>query len=75
MIRYTNRKTVDSIKDGNKTTYLEYLEGYCNTSDTQSGLPTKNVANGSNLIDTDTGGWYFFNEKTQTWSKWRELKE
>ena len=72
MIRYTKRQTVGEIKDGNKTTYIEYLEGYCNTSDEK---PTKNIANGSNLIDTDTGGWYFFNEKTQTWSKWRELKE
>jgi len=72
MIRYANRKTVGSIKDGNKMTYIEYFEGYCNTSDEK---PVKNVANGSNLIDTDTGDWYFFNEKTQTWSKWRELKE
>lgn len=72
MIRYTKRQTVGEIKDGNKTTYIEYLEGYCNTSDEK---PTKNIANGSNLIDTDTGSWYFFNEKTQTWSKWRELKE
>ena len=72
MIRYTKRQTVGEIKDGNKTTYIEYLEGYCNTSDEK---PTKNIANGSNLIDTDTGDWYFFNENTQTWSKWRELKE
>lgn len=72
MIRYTKRQTVGEIKDGNKTTYIEYLEGYCNTSDEK---PVKNVANGSNLIDTDTGDWHFFNEKTQTWSKWRELKE
>ena len=72
MIRYTKRQTVGEIKDGNKTTYIEYFEGYCNTSDEK---PVKNVANGSNLIDTDTGDWYFFNEKTQTWSKWRELKE
>lgn len=61
MIRYTKRQTVGEIKDGNKTTCIEYLEGYCNTSDEK---PVKNVANGSNLIDTDTGGWYFFNEKT-----------
>lgn len=72
MIRYTKRLVVDKIVDGDKTTYIEMLEGYCNTSDEK---PTKNVANGSNLIDTDTGDWYFFNEKTQTWSKWRELRE
>lgn len=72
MIRYTKRQTVGEIKDGNKTTYIEYLEGYCNTSDIK---PVKNVANGSNLIETDTGDWYFFNEETKTWSKWRELKE
>jgi len=72
MIRYTKRQTVGEIKDGNKTTYIEYFEGYCNTSDEK---PVKNVANGSNLIDTDTGDWYFFNEETKTWSKWRELKE
>ena len=72
MIRYTKRQTVGSIEDGNKTTYIEYVEGYCNTSDEK---PIKNIANGSNLIDTDTGDWYFFNEETQTWGKWRELKE
>lgn len=72
MIRCINVKIVATEKTGDTISYLEYLEGYCNTSDEK---PTKNVANGSNLIDTDTGDWYFFNEKTQTWSKWRELKE
>lgn len=72
MIRYTKRVPVASETEGNTTTYITYLEGNCNSTDTK---PTKNVANGSNLIETDTGDWYFFNEETKTWSKWRELKE
>lgn len=72
MIRYTNRKVVGGDKFGNMTTYLEYLEGFCNSTDEK---PTVNVANGSNLIESDTGDWYFFNEDAGTWSKMRTIKE
>ena len=72
MIRYTVRKLVASEREDNVTKYFEYVEGYCNSSDIK---PTSGIANGSNLIETDTGNWYFFNESTKTWSKWRELKE
>lgn len=72
MIRYTKRVVIGSETSGDTTTYFDYVEGYCNSDDSK---PSQNIANGSNLIETDTGDWYFFNEKTKTWSKWRELKE
>ena len=73
MIRYTVRNIVGVNKQNpNTTKYIQYVEGFCNSTDTK---PVNGIANGSNLIESDTGDWYFFNEKTQTWSKWRELKE
>ena len=63
MIRYTAQVPVGGSS---------YVEGFCNNDDTK---PVDGIANGSNLIESDTGDWYFFNEETKTWSKWRELKE
>ena len=44
---------------------FEYFEGYCSSDEDK---PTELVADGSNLIETDTGDLYMFNEKTATWS-------
>ena len=47
---------------------FEYFEGFCEHSDIDK-LPTERVAGGSNVIESDTGDWYFFVESTKTWSK------
>lgn len=44
--------------------FYEYFEGFCDSSEVK---PTELVADGSQLIESDTGDWWFFNEKTQTW--------
>ena len=61
------RKTVTKAfgPDENGNVY-EYFEGYCDSSETE-GLPTEFVADGSNVIESDSGDWYFFNEKTKSW--------
>ena len=47
-----------------------FYEGFCEHSDvTNSLLPTIKVLGGSNVIETDTGDWYFFVESTSTWEK------
>lgn len=50
--------------DGN---FYEYFDGYCDSSEMES-MTTEFVADGSNLIATDSGDWYFFNEKTKAWN-------
>lgn len=52
--------------------FHEYFEGYCDSSETK---PTDLVADGSNVIETDTGDWYFFNEKEQEWVLQISLQE
>ena len=61
------RKTVTKLygPDENGNVY-EYFEGYCDSSEIED-LPTDLVADGSNIITSDGGDWYFFNEKTKTW--------
>lgn len=51
--------------DGN---FYEYFDGYADSSEMENDPPTELVADGSNVIATDTGDWYFFNEKTKNWS-------
>lgn len=43
----------------------EYFEGFCNSNDTK---PTRLVAEGSKLIETDTGKGWLFNETTGAWA-------
>lgn len=62
--------TVPKNDPGNNQPVL--IEGFCHSSDTK---PVEGIAGGSNLIEYDTGGWYFFNEETQAWSMMRMLKE
>lgn len=47
-----------------------FYEGFCEHSDiTNNFLPTVNVIGGSNVIESDTGDWYFFVESLQEWQK------
>ena len=59
------RKTVTKVfgPDENGDVY-EYFEGFCDSTETK---PVDLIADGSNVIETDTGEWYFFNEKSKTW--------
>lgn len=61
-MRKTNVKAFGPDEHGE---VYEYFEGFCDSSEEK---PTDLVADGSNLIETDTGDWYFFNEKTQSWN-------
>lgn len=58
----TNSKFIE-FDDGSS---VQYIEGYC---DSNEDKPTDGIADGSNLIETDTGDWYFYNEASTTWSK------
>ena len=42
------------------------IVGHCLSTDTK---PTDNIANGSQLIEIDTGDVYLFNEAAETWLK------
>lgn len=55
-------KTFGPDENGN---VYEYFDGYCNSDETK---PTEFVADGSNVIETDTGNWWFFNEDSKSWS-------
>ena len=68
-IRIVSEKVLE-VKDSGDV--IVFLEGYCDSSDTK---PTVNVAEGSNLIETDTGDWYFFNEPSGVWIKELTIQE
>ena len=55
-----NKETVDG------TVPVMYVEGSCDSSETK---PTDLIAEGSILVESDTGDVYFFNDKTTTWIK------
>ncbi len=63
-IRITNSKVVGNADGGE---LIKYLEGFCGTSDV-SDLPTVNVADGSNFIDSETGDVYFYSEANGEYS-------
>lgn len=46
--------------------YVAYIEGACDSSETK---PTELIADGSILVESNTGDVYFFNKKTSTWIK------
>lgn len=48
--------------------FYEYFDGYADSSEMENDPPIDGVADGSNVIATDNGDWYFFNEKTQSWN-------
>ena len=61
------RKTVTKLYGPNeKGEVYEYFEGYCDSSEVAT-LPTNFVADGSNVITSDQGDWYFFNEESKSW--------
>ena len=62
-MRKTATKVFGPDENGN---VFEYFEGYCDSSEIGK-LPTEFVADGSNVIDSNNGDWYFFNEKTKAW--------
>lgn len=62
-MRKTVIKTFGPDENGN---VFEYFEGYCDSSEVEN-LPTELVADGSNVIVSDSGDWYFFNEKSKVW--------
>lgn len=69
MLRKISERVVEIQDDGDVITFFE---GYCDSSDEK---PMEKVAEGSNLIETDTGDWYFFNEKSGVWIKEMTLQE
>ena len=64
--RKISEKVVDTTPEGDVITFFE---GYCDTEYIEDGpgLPTTNVCEGSNVIDTVSGLWYYFTEKTKQW--------
>ena len=43
---------------------LNFVDGYCLSTDIK---PTEGVANGSCLVEMDTGKLFFFDEENQRW--------
>lgn len=60
MIRRLNERLV-GLENGEA---INVATIYCNSTDTK---PTDGLANGSKLIEVDTGTQYLFNEATSTW--------
>lgn len=65
--------------DGTKV----FAEGFCESSETKPVTVKENrvslaeypLATGSNLIESDTGDWYFYNETDGDWTKMLTIKE
>lgn len=51
---------------------MRYIEGACDSSETK---PTKNIADGSFFIESNSGLVSFFNEKTSSWIPQFSFKE
>lgn len=45
---------------------IMYIEGACDSDETK---PTDYIADGSIMVESNTGDVYFFNAKTETWIK------
>ena len=61
MLTYTKRVLLNETAAGDR---LWYLEGHCLAADTK---PTTDIANGSQLIEMDSGKVYFFDEAGSDW--------
>lgn len=59
MITYTIQKVYD--KD------TIYVEGHCKSGDSK---PTVKIANGSQLVEMDTGKIFFFDKASSVWREW-----
>lgn len=51
-------------KAQNRGILKRYVEGSCLSTDEK---PTTNIANGSTLVEMDTGKVYMFDEENSTW--------
>ena len=51
----------------NRGLLKRYVKGNCLSTDEK---PTVNIANGSVLIEIDTGKMYIFDEENQIWKEW-----
>lgn len=63
MVTWT--KKVRQGEDANGVA-LYYCEGFCLSTDTK---PTTGIANGSNVLEMDTGDAYAFNQAGTAWVK------
>ena len=66
MLTYTKRVLLNENAAGDR---LWYLEGHCLAADTK---PTSDIANGSQLIEMDSGSVYFFDEEGGDWVEFAE---
>ena len=66
MIRITSNKAVSITNTNGEVTTLYQQEIFCNSTDSK---PTENLANGSMLVEVDTGYIYIFDEVAKTWTK------
>ena len=69
--RKITEKVVEIKPNGDVITFFE---GYSDSSDFDK-RPKDKVAEGSNFIETDTGDWYFFNEKLGDYIKELTIQE
>lgn len=53
-----------TLYDKNIQNGKHLAEGFCLSTDTK---PTNQIANGSILVEIDTGTVYFFNEESEEW--------
>lgn len=60
-IRIIEKKVFGPDENGDCYTYIR---GFCDSS---SEKPTELIAEGSNLINIETGAWLFFNEESRIW--------
>lgn len=55
-----------AVADGGLEHPIMYIEGACDSSETK---PTDYIADGSIIIESDTGDVYFYNVKSAAWIK------
>ena len=69
MVSYVNSRTISySLNQQGKPVSKTYIEYYCLSTDTKpSGA---HIANGSVLLEMDTGTVYFWDEAGSTWRAW-----
>lgn len=67
-MRYLNIDPHKKVNEDN----INYVEIAGDSSETK---PTTGIVDGSTFLETNTGDFYVFNEKTSTWVKMLTLKE
>ena len=69
MVRIIKRISLGTESVSNVPYAIQYVEGFCNTADVSSNLPTSGIAHGSKITDVETGTVYMYDENDGDWNE------